>query len=408
MSKNTGKSLGLGVGLLTALALLGGFSVGNNQLEERIVGRQSVEHAAAQEVDDGESIKEQQVVFSRSVPTPSGTLSVYFFDVGQADTTLLSGPDFTILIDAGDFRRNDVVSYLQSVGVNSIDLLVGTHPHADHIGQFPQVLSAFNIDEVWMSGDEHTTQIFERALDAILASDAKYHEPRAGEVFDFGSLRIEVLNPSSLTGNFHEGSVSIRAVYGDVAFLFTGDAGAQTESQMIQRGHNLNAQILQLGHHGSRTSSSLGFLRAVNPEIAIYSAGQNSQYGHPHQETVDRVLSENINLYGTAMHGTIVINTDGNTYSVETEHAGEKIGALSIEPKSTPISSLDNGCDVGQIDINVASFEKLQQIIHIGPARAQDLISLRPFRSVDSMTRISGIGPSRLNDIKNQNIACVN
>jgi competence protein ComEC len=118
-----------------------------------------------------------------SVATEGDTLIVHFIDVGQGDATLFAGPDFTILVDAGRHDRNDVVPYLQSVGVESIDLLVGTHPHADHIGQFPEVLNAFPVNEVWMSGDSHTTRTFERALDAILASDTGYHEPRAGEVY---------------------------------------------------------------------------------------------------------------------------------------------------------------------------------------------------------------------------------
>ncbi|CAN5839028.1 hypothetical protein BH23ACT5_BH23ACT5_21190 [soil metagenome] len=128
-------------------------------------------------------------------------LVVYFFDVGQGDATLLAGPDFTILIDAGRHDRSDVVSHLQRSGVEAIDLLVGTHPHADHIGQIPDVLAAFPVTEVWMSGDSHTTQIFERTLDAIADSDAGYHEPRAGESLSIGSALVEVVNPTSPTGD---------------------------------------------------------------------------------------------------------------------------------------------------------------------------------------------------------------
>ena len=253
-------------------------------------------------------------------PDVVGEARVYFFDVGQADATLLLGPDFTVLIDAGDYRRNDVVPHLESVGVKEIDLLIGTHPHADHIGQFPQVLEAFPVKEVWLSGDTSTTLTFERAVDAILASDAAYHEPRAGEVFQFGSLHIEVLNPDQLTGDFHEGSISVRITFGEVSFLFTGDAETHTEQAMLDRGHNLEAQVLQLGHHGSRTSSSLAFLEAVSPEVAIYSAGEDNPYGHPHDEVVDRLDRMDILLYGTDIHGTIVITTDGASYSVETEY----------------------------------------------------------------------------------------
>lgn len=273
-------------------------------------------------------------------PVPvDGSMQVYFFDVGQADATLLLGPDFTVLIDAGDYRRNDVVPHLESVGVKEVDLLIGTHPHADHIGQFPQVLEIFPVKEVWLSGDIHTARTFERAIDAIEASGAAYHEPRAGELFQFGSLHIKVLNPDRLTGDFHEGSVSIRAVFGDVAFIFTGDAETHTEGSMVGRGHNLKAQILQLGHHGSRTSSSQEFLDAVQPEVAIYSAGEGNPYGHPHGEIVNRVLAMGIQLYGTDVHGTIIIETDGTTYSVSTDRAGDIRAPPSTELEPAKLES---------------------------------------------------------------------
>ena len=252
---------------------------------------------------------------------PSETIGeayIYFFDVGQADAALFLGSDFTVLIDAGDYRSNDVVPLLKSVGVKQIDLLIGTHPHADHIGQFPQVFEAFPVKEVWLSGDTHTTRTFERAVDAILASSATYHEPRAGEVFQFGSLIIEVLNPAQLTGVLHEGSISVRITFGRVSFVLTGDAETPTEQAIVDRGYNLKAQVLQLGHHGSSTSSSSVFLEAVFPEVVIYSAGKDNSYGHPHSEVVDRLADMGILLYGTDVHGTVLVITDGVTYNVET------------------------------------------------------------------------------------------
>lgn len=258
-------------------------------------------------------------------PTPAttipvaGALTVHFIDVGQADAILFQGPDFTILVDAGRHDRDDVLPYLRSVGVEHLDLLVGTHPHADHIGQFPQVLQALPVTEVWLSGDQHTTRTFERALDAILASDAGYHEPRAGEVFDFGSLRVEVLHPERLTGELHDGSISLRIVYGEVAFVLTGDAETNAEMEMLARGHELSAQILKLGHHGSRTSTSAAFLAAVAPEVAIYSAALGNEYGHPHAEVLARLEAAGIPVYGTDQRGTIRVITDGQRYELAFE-----------------------------------------------------------------------------------------
>ncbi|UCZ53940.1 MBL fold metallo-hydrolase [Bacillus shivajii] len=343
-----------------------------------------------------------------AMPPPKGDLTVHFFDVGQGDATLFQGPDFNILIDAGRHDRNDVVQYLQSVGTKHLDLVIGTHPHADHIGQVDKVIEALEVSEVWMSGDEHTTQTFERVIDAILQSDATYHEPRAGESFEVGSLFIEVVNPSHLTGDFHEGSVSVRMHYGDTTFLFTGDAERQTEQKMINDGHDLSADIFQLGHHGSSTSNTNSFLEAVQPEIAIYSAGRDNQYGHPHTEVVERINNTGIPLYGTDIHGTIIITTDGTSYDIQTKQSGEvqvnKARTDSNDQADTPSSSSSSAkC----IDINTASKEQLMEINHIGDARAEALIDLRPFQSVRGLTRIHGIGDARVSEMKEQGLACV-
>ncbi len=245
--------------------------------------------------------------------------TIYFIDVDQGDATLFMGPDFTVLVDAGRHNRSDVVPFLQKAGVSRIDLLVGTHPHADHIGQMDKVLKAFPVSEVWLSGDIHTTRTFERVIDAILASEANYHEPRAGEQFQVGSLHIDIINPTELTGDFHEGCIGMRLVYGQMAILLTGDIEKDIEKKMINEKRPLAAQIFQLGHHGSSTSNSQEFLQAVNPEVAIYSAGRDNSYGHPHREVVELIESMGIALFGTDIHGTIRLTTDGISYEITTE-----------------------------------------------------------------------------------------
>lgn len=261
-----------------------------------------------------------------------GTATAYFFDVGQGDASLVTGPGFTILIDAGRHDRRDVVPHLREAGVTSIDLLIGTHAHADHIGQFPQILEAFSVREVWLSGESHSSQTFERALDAVLSSGAAYHEPRAGESYRIGSARVEVLHPAHLTGDLNDSSVSVRIAFGQVGFVFTGDAEAGAEREMIGRGHVLTAQILQLGHHGSRTSSTPEFLHAVRPEVAIYSAGEGNSYGHPHEDVLQRIAQMGIAVYGTDRHGTIRVTTDGSRYQIATQR-----GAVMANQPSQPV-----------------------------------------------------------------------
>lgn len=147
-------------------------------------------------------------------------LCVHYIDVGQGEAAFLAGPDFAVLIDAGDLDGTEVLDYLKALGVETIDLFVVTHPHADHIGQAAQVMRSFTVREVWMSGYEHYTRIFEELLDAVLESDADYFEPRRGDQRQLGGLTLQVLNPMEPTGSIHESCLVLRAVYGQVAFLY--------------------------------------------------------------------------------------------------------------------------------------------------------------------------------------------
>ena len=329
-------------------------------------------------------------------------MQVFYLDVGQAESTLLAGPGFTILIDVGDWGRTDVSDHLHRLGVQMIDLLILTHPHADHLGQAIDVLKTFEVREVWMSGYEHSTKLFMDVLGAILDSDADYYEPRSGEKHDFGELTLEILNPAAIGRDLHDTNLVIRAVFGEIAFLFTGDAEKKTEDSMLSRASPLRAQILQLGHHGSRTSSSLNFLLAVRPEVAIYSAGATNDYGHPHSEVINRLRILEIPAYGTDVHGTLLVRTDGAQYDLLKAESGETPGKLG--------SLLSNAPADGRIDLNSASLLDLQRIIHIGPQRAQEILELRavrPLRNVDDLKWVSGLNQRRIADIKQQGLAYV-
>jgi len=388
------------------------------QLEEvQTTNNNEVTIEKADNAETSEKIESNNTV-ATAAPAPTGNMIVHYIDVGQGDATLLQGPDFTILIDAGRHTQNDVVSYLKSVGINELDLIVGTHPHADHIGQIDKVIKEISVKEVWMSGDPHTSQTFERVLDAILSSDANYVEPRAGEVYDIGSLRIEVVNPDKINGNLHEGSISLRAVYGEVRFMFTGDAEKQTEEAMLNRNYDLKSDIFQLGHHGSSTSNTKAFLDVVQPKVAIYSAGSGNSYGHPHDEVIQRLKDMKITIYGTNTHGTIKVTTDGKTYNVSTAKIGsigvQTTTTSTIEPKKeesvpTPIPKPVAACEVGTVAINFAGVEELKEIHQISDNRANQIIDLRktsPFTTYKSLERISGVGAVLSTQIEEQGIIC--
>ncbi|MGH2428590.1 MAG: MBL fold metallo-hydrolase [Candidatus Limnocylindria bacterium] len=340
---------------------------------------------------------------------------MHFLDVGQGDATLLVAPDATLLIDAGRHDRNDVVPLLTAAGVTELDVVAITHGHADHIGQLDSVLDSLAVAEVWMPGTSHTTQTFSRALSAIERSDAAYEEPRAGQTTTVGSLTVQVLHPASLSGDIDTDMLTLRVSYGSVSFLFTGDAEADVEAAIVSRhGSGLASTVYQVGHHGSNTSTSAEFLAAVRPQVAVYSASAGNQYGHPHDEVVTRLAGAGIDIYGTPTHGTVIVRTDGTTYSVATSRSAPVISTppaqvvtpvpIAAPPPPPPVTG---GCAPGQVDINSATYEQLQLIIHIGPVRAAEIPSLRPFGSVDDLDRVNGIASARLADIKAQGVACV-
>jgi competence protein ComEC len=245
-------------------------------------------------------------------------LEVHFIDVGQGDATLLRTAETAVLVDTGRHDRADLVPYLDAAGVDVLDVVAVTHPHADHLGQFDQVLEAVTVAEVWWSGSTHTTATFDRALDALERSDALYGEPRAGDVTDVGDLRFEFLGPvDPLPGDLHEAGLVFRVRWGDVRVLFTGDAEVVTEERMLaEHPALLDADIYQVGHHGSRTSTSPAFLAAVAPRVAVYSAGAGNSYGHPHDEVMARLQAAQVEVYGTDVHGTVVITSDGTGWTV--------------------------------------------------------------------------------------------
>lgn len=346
-----------------------------------------------------------------------GALTLHYIDAGQGDATLLQyeGDDeqYTILYDTGDWLGSEVVPYLEQEDVDEIDIVIISHPHADHIGQLKPVLENVDVGEVWMSGNDASSGVFTEAMEAVENSEAAYEEPSTGDVFDVGPLELTVLHPEKLTGGLNEDSLSIHFQFGETAFLFTGDAYKENEQEMIAADLPIKADVLQLGHHGSDTSSSSAFIEAVQPEIAIYSAGADNSYGHPHEETVSLFEEKGIPLYGTDKDGTVIVVSNGKTVDVESAQKPEDV--LATEPESEEeekeeeADKNDEAAKVSGdcIDINNASETELTEIIHIGEVRAKDLIEQRPYDSVSELKEIKGIGDKTLEDIISENKACV-
>ena len=247
-----------------------------------------------------------------------GELSFYAFDVGQADAFLFRLPGGeNVLIDAGSRRTSEaLVARLRSLGVRRIDLAVATHPHEDHIGGMAAVIREFPVGRFWDSGYNHGSEVQRSMLQAVRDEGVSFEHPKAGHREDFGDAYIEVIAPVreilGTASDANNNSIVLRVVYGDVAFLMTGDMEtAQRNSVEIFP----RAAVLKLSHHGSRNATDERLLREVSPDLAIFTYGEGNPYGHPHSEVTDLIALFGIRSRATK-DGEIRITSDGRALKI--------------------------------------------------------------------------------------------
>ncbi len=243
----------------------------------------------------------------------NGKLKVHYINVGQGDSILVQQGDKNMLIDAGtNASTSSLISYLRSQDIKKIDYLVLTHPHEDHIGGADAVIKTFDIGSIYMPKVTANTATFRDVAKAMNAKGLKATVPVPGTNFNLGQAACDILGPvKTVSGDLNTYSIVIKVSFGNNKFLFTGDAQSSNERDMINKGFDLSADVLKVGHHGSHTSTSQNFLDKVNPKYAVISCGVNNDYGHPHKETMDRLKRMNITVYRTDKSGTIVAESDG-------------------------------------------------------------------------------------------------
>lgn len=255
-------------------------------------------------------------------------LVVHYIDIGQADCMLLECDGETMLIDGGYAdRAGEVVDYLEEQGVEKLDLVVGTHPHGDHIGATPTVMDAFPTDQVWSGPITYTNETVLNFRNAVAAQGLTIHYPQPGETCQLGDALVTVLGPvKSYYEDVNDLSLVLMVEYGETRFLFTGDMEMLAEDDMLDYWGDdsiFQADVLKVGHHGSYSSTGYRLLRAVMPTYGVICVGGNNEYGHPHDEPMSRLKDAEVTIYRTDKMYDIVAVSDGYdiTFTWENQYA---------------------------------------------------------------------------------------
>lgn len=340
------KASALFIVLSFVVFLVGGFMLPTSPTAEPVDKQvaSTVEQKKDESEKEQEPAKEQETkeVAISEIKTLNGELEVHFVDVGQGAAQVIITPNKKVMvIDGGNNDdEDDMVAYLNQLGVSKIDILVGTHPDADHIGGIDAVIDSFEIGKIYMPKVQRNTDTFESVLTSIQNKGLSVTTAKAGIELELDpTLETKMISPITTDDDANEMSAVIRLQYGEKSFLLTGDAGISTEKQWIESGVELQADVLLVGHHGSEHSTSEEFVKVVKPEYAVIQVGKNS-YGHPTSEVLDRLHNHSVKIYRNDTDGTIVFKTNGKEINVDKKEwsyvsATPKTQTPSATPQTT-------------------------------------------------------------------------
>ncbi len=260
------------------------------------------------------------LVMPHSEVSAASSIKVHYIDIGQGDAIYIkmpSGED--VIIDGGNKGKGDaIVAYLKKQKVDDIEVLISTHPDADHIGGLDEILDAYRVENIYAPKVKHTTQAYKDFLQAVKREGKTIKTAQMGVSLPIKGVSAKFVGPvkSYSNSDLNNWSAVLHVTYKKNTFLFTGDAEHVSEKDMMAKKQTLRADVLKVGHHGAKTSTSSTFLNTVKPKHAIISVGKNS-YGHPTSEVVTNLKRQKVNTLRTDINGTIIITGNGSSYAVK-------------------------------------------------------------------------------------------
>ena len=281
-------------------------------------------------------------------PSAEENFQMHFIDVGQALSVLVECDGQFMLYDGGNVDDGSlVVSYLQNQGVEELQYVFCSHAHEDHVGGLAAALAYFPANHVYSPVTEASTKCFQNFIKYTQQQGLQVEVPAVGTVWQLGSATVQLLGPIKQYNDTNDTSLVLRIDYSSTSFLLTGDMESDAERDLVESGANLKADVLQVGHHGSSTSSSYIFMNAVLPEMGIISCGANNKYGHPHEETLSILRDAGVDTYRTDLLGTITIGSDGSNYTVSSEHYATD---AELNPTDPAASSTAQQAYIGNVN----------------------------------------------------------
>lgn len=295
---------------------------------------------------------------NRVVDDNKDKLIIHYIDVGQGDATFIEFPNSeTMLIDAGEKEYEDkVLDYISALNYDSIDYVIGTHPHSDHIGGLKNVIDNFSVGKVYLPKASNNSKTYTNLLKSIKNKGLAVNTAKAGDnIIDSDNLSVEIIAPNSSDySSLNDYSVVLRIVYDDRSFLFMGDAEVLSEDEILDNNFDVRSDVIKVGHHGSNTSSGSRFLNKVMPSYAIISVGVDNKYYHPHPSILKRYEKLGSKIYRTDEEGDIILTSDGSGIEIkskeevlDSETKFDNTSKLEEESNNLELVSITNPIKLG-------------------------------------------------------------